>query len=58
MMGDTGYTILGWIVWQLGVRVVKRKLAQNRVKLGLIAAVAVALAAGGAVAAAQAGGDD
>ena len=57
-MGNSGYTVLGWIVWQLGMRMAKRKLAQNRVKLGVVAAVAVALVAGGAIAAAQAGGDD
>jgi hypothetical protein len=44
-----GYTILGWLVWQVGSRLVKRKVGQrmteNRVKLGL--AGAVLLAAGG-----------
>jgi hypothetical protein len=51
-----GYTILGWLVWQIGSRVAKRKLAQNRAKLGALAAVALVLVAG--VLAARAGGDD
>jgi hypothetical protein len=56
-MGNSGYTILGWIVWRVGVRVAKRKLAQNRVKLGVVAMAALALAVG-AAAAAQSGTDD
>jgi hypothetical protein len=41
-----GYTILGWIVWQIGSRVAKRKMAQNRVKLGAIGVVALVLVGG------------
>jgi hypothetical protein len=48
-----GYTILGWIVWQIGSRVAKRKLAQNRAKVGAAAVVALVLLAG--LAAARAG---
>ena len=33
-MNSRAYTVLGWIVWQVGTRVAKRKMAQNRVKLG------------------------
>jgi len=44
-MGKTRYPILGWVVWQIGSRVVKRKLAQPRVKVGAAAVVALALAA-------------
>jgi hypothetical protein len=55
-MTTRGYTVLGWIVWQIGSRVAKRKLAQNRVKLGALAAVAIVLAAG--VVAARAGGGE
>ncbi len=43
-MNSRGYTVLGWLVWQVGSRVAKRKMAQNRAKLGaagLIAAVAL-----------------
>lgn len=45
-MSSKGYTILGWIVWQIGSRVAKRKLAQNRVKVGAAAAVFLVLVAG------------
>jgi hypothetical protein len=48
-----GYTVLGWIVWQIASRVAKRKIAQNRVKLGAAAVVALVLVAG--VAAARSG---
>ena len=51
-----GYTVLGWIVWQIGSRVAKRKMAENRVKLGAVAVIALVLAAG--VAAARAGGGE
>ena len=45
-MSTRGYTVLGWIVWQIGSRVAKRKLAQNRAKLGALGAVALVLVAG------------
>jgi hypothetical protein len=48
-----GYTVLGWIVWQIASRVAKRKIAQNRVKIGAAAVVALVLVAG--VAAARSG---
>ncbi len=48
-----GYTVLGWLVWQIGKRAARRKLAQNRAKLGAAAVIAVVLVAG--VAAAKAG---
>ena len=51
-----GYTVLGWIVWQIASRVAKRKMAQNRVKLGAVGIIALVLAAG--VAAAKAGLED
>jgi hypothetical protein len=54
-MTTRGYTILGWLVWQIGSRVAKRKMAQNRAKLGA-AAVVVAVLVGG-VLAARASGD-
>ena len=52
-MSSRGYTVLGWIVWQIASRVAKRKIAQNRVKLGAAAVVALVLVAG--VAAARSG---
>ena len=52
-MSSKGYTVLGWIVWQIGSRVAKRKIGQNRVKLGAATAVVLVLVAG--VAAARSG---
>lgn len=51
-----GYTALGWLVWQIGSRVAKRKIAQNRAKLGAAAVVALVLV--GALLAARAGGGE
>lgn len=55
-MTHRGYTVLGWIVWQIGSRVAKRKMAQNRVKLGAAGVVALVLIGG--VIAARASGDE
>jgi hypothetical protein len=52
-VSSKGYTVLGWIVWQIASRVAKRKIAQNRVKIGAAAAVVMVLVAG--VAAARSG---
>ena len=51
-----GYTVLGWLVWQIATRVAKRKMAQNKVKLGAAATVLLVLVAG--LAAAKAASDD
>ncbi len=56
-MKSPGYSILGWIVWQVATRVAKRKVAQNRTKVGAAALVGVVLV-GGVVAAREAGSDD
>jgi len=53
-MSSKGYSVLGWIVWQIGSRVAKRKLGQNRSKL-IAAGVVVAVVAAGI---ALASGDD
>jgi hypothetical protein len=45
-MGTKGYTVLGWAVWQIGSRVAKRKMAQNRAKLGAVGVIALVLIAG------------
>jgi hypothetical protein len=45
-MTTRGYTVLGWLVWQIGSRVAKRKLAQNRVKLGAAGIVALVVIGG------------
>jgi hypothetical protein len=55
-MTSKGYTVLGWVVYQLTSRIVKRKIAQNRVKLGAAGVVLLVLAGG--VVAARAAADD
>jgi hypothetical protein len=55
-MTTRGYTVLGWVVWQIATRIAKRKIAQNRVKLGAAGVVALVLIGG--IVAARAGGDD
>lgn len=57
MVGTRGYTVLGWIVWQVAQRVIKRKIADNQVKLGAAAVVALVLI-GGVAAAKAAAGDE
>ena len=55
-MSTRSYTVLGWVVWQIASRVAKRKIAQNRMKLGAAGIVAFVLIAG--LAAAKSGSDD
>ena len=55
-MSTKGYTLLGWIVWQIGSRVAKRKVAENRTKIGAAGVVALVLIGG--VVAARAAVDD
>jgi len=55
-MTPTGYKILGWAVWQIGSRIAKKKMVQNRTKLGAAGVVALVLVAG--VLAARGGDDD
>lgn len=55
-MNSKSYSVLGWIVWQIGSRVARKKMAQNRVKLGAAGIVALVLVGG--VIAARASGDD
>lgn len=45
-MNSRGYSVLGWLVWQIGSRVAKRKMAQNRVKIGAAATVGLVLVGG------------
>jgi hypothetical protein len=56
-MSTRGYTVLGWAVWQVATRVAKRKMAQNKVKIGAAATVALVLVAGVAAAKAASGED-
>jgi hypothetical protein len=53
-MSSKGYSVLGWIVWQIGSRVAKRKLGRNRSKLIATGVVVAVVAAGIALAS----GDD
>ena len=45
-MSSKGYTVLGWVVWQVASRVAKRKMRQNRIKVGAAAAVVLVLVLG------------
>ena len=45
-MTTKGYTVLGWLAWQVISRVAKRKIAQNKVKIGAAATVFAVIAAG------------
>jgi hypothetical protein len=45
-MSTKGYTVLGWITWQIATRVAKRKMSQNKVKIGAAAAVLLVLVGG------------
>ena len=56
-MTTRGYTVLGWIAWQILSRVVGRKIADNKVKLGAAATVFAVIAAGILAARASSGGD-
>ena len=49
-MNSKGYTVLGWAVWQVATRVARRKMRQNRVKLGAAATVLLVLIGGLAIA--------
>jgi hypothetical protein len=54
-MSSKSYTVLGWVVWQIASRVAKRKVKQNRTKVGAAAAVLLVLVLG--LAAARSGAD-
>ena len=54
-MSTKGYTVLGWITWQVATRVAKRKMSQNKVKIGAAATVLLVVIAGLAAAKATAG---
>lgn len=55
MMGTRGYTVLGWVVWQVASRVAKKKIRQNRMKVGAAGVIALVLVGG--VLAARSGSD-
>jgi hypothetical protein len=55
MIGTRGYTVLGWVIWQIASRVAKKKIRQNRMKLGAVGVIALVLVGG--VIAARSGSD-
>jgi hypothetical protein len=57
-MNSKGYTVLGWLTWQIARRVAKRKMSQNKVKLGAAATVLLVLIGGLAAARASGGGEE
>jgi hypothetical protein len=53
-----GYTLLGWLTWQ-GIKTVgRRKMGQNKAKLGAAATVLVVLIGGLAAARASSGDEE
>jgi hypothetical protein len=56
-MTTRGYTVLGWLTWQIATRVAKRKMSQNKAKLGAAATVLLVLI-GGLAAARASGGEE
>jgi hypothetical protein len=56
-MTTRGYTVLGWLAWQVLKRVLRPKMAQNKVKIGAAATVGAVLVAGLVAAKASAGDD-
>lgn len=57
-MTTKGYTVLGWLVWQLVFGGAKRTVQQNRAKLGAIGVIALVFAAGAVAAKSGSGSDD
>ena len=45
-MSGSAYKVLGWVVWQVGSRVAKRKMAANRLQIGAAGIVAAVLVGG------------
>ena len=45
-MNSKGYTVLGWAVWQLGSRFAKKKMVQNRGKIGAAGVIVLVLIGG------------
>lgn len=58
MNSNKGYTMLGWLVWQIGRRAAKRKASNNRSKLIAAGAVAGVIAVGIALAGRGGSGDE
>jgi hypothetical protein len=56
-MTTKGYTVMGWLAWQILSRVLGRKVAQNKLKIGAAATVFAVIAAGILAARASSGSD-
>jgi len=56
-MTRRGYTVFGWVRWQILRWLVKREIRRNRVKIGAAGVVLLVLIAG-VVAGARSGSDD
>lgn len=54
-MNSRGYTVLGWLAWQVMTRVARKKMARNRVRIGAAATVLLVVGAGLAAAKAYSG---
>jgi hypothetical protein len=57
-MKNRAFTLLGVVTWEGLKLVLRRKLGQNRAKLGAVATVALVLIGGLAIAKAATGGDE
>ncbi len=57
-MSGSGYKVLGWVVWQVGSRVARRKMAANRLRIGAVGIVAAVLVGGVMAARAASDSDD
>jgi hypothetical protein len=55
-MSSRAYTVLGWAIWQLLMRLAKREIRRNRTKVAAAGVVLLVLAGG--VAAARSGSND
>ncbi len=53
-----GYTVLGWVAWQIASRFAKFKMGQSKVRLGAAATVLAVLIAGVVAARAAASSDE
>lgn len=53
-----GYTVVGWVAWQIVSRFAKFKMGQNKVKLGAAATVLAVLIAGVVAARAASSSDE
>jgi hypothetical protein len=57
-MSTRGYTVIGWLTWQIAKLTAKRKLPQNKLKLGAAVTVLGVLVAGLVAAKAAGGGEE